>query len=109
MYVINKKNEVGSTGVDIEGNIELKFDNQFTCKLSSSFKNNLGKKTIIYGEKGKLTIERYVDQCCGVWLFLLVWFRRRARVEEGSADREEIIVLCILPKPPAHCAPPNCN
>ena len=55
--LINKKNEVGSTGVDIEGNIELKFDNQFTCKLSSSFKNNLGKKTIIYGEKGKLTIE----------------------------------------------------
>ena len=57
MKLVNKKNDIGPTEVDIEGNIELNFDNQFKCKLRSSFKKNLGKKTIIYGDKGKLEIE----------------------------------------------------
>ena len=55
--LVSKKNDIGPTGVDIEGNMELEFNNQFKCKLSSSFKNDLGKKTIIFGDKGKLTIE----------------------------------------------------
>ena len=55
--LVSKKNDIGPTGVDIEGNMELEFNNQFKCKLSSSFKNDLGKKTIIIGDKGKLTIE----------------------------------------------------
>ena len=55
--VVRKKNEMGPTGVDIEGKIELEFDNKFKCRLSSSFKNDLGKKTIIFGDKGKIIIE----------------------------------------------------
>jgi len=55
--LISKRNELGPTNVDIEGNIELKFDNKFKCKLSASFKNDIGKKTTVYGEKGKLIIE----------------------------------------------------
>ena len=55
--LVSKKIITGPSGVDIEGNMELEFDNQFSCKLSSSFKNDLGKKTIIFGDKGKLIIE----------------------------------------------------
>ena len=55
--LISKRNEIGPSGIDIEGNIELEFNNEFKCRLSSSFKNDLGKKTIIFGDKGKLIIE----------------------------------------------------
>jgi len=55
--LINKKNDIGSTGVDIEGIIELDFDSKFKCKLSSSFKNDLGRETRIFGDKGSLRIQ----------------------------------------------------
>ena len=55
--IINKKKEMGNTNVDIEGSIILDFSNKFKCELKTSFKNNLGKKTTIYGEKGHITIE----------------------------------------------------
>ncbi len=53
----NKMKEIGSTNVDIDASITLEFSNKFKCELRASFKKNLGKKTIIHGEKGQIIIE----------------------------------------------------
>ena len=53
----NKMKEMGPTNVDIDASITLEFSNKFICKLRTSFKKNLGKKTIIHGEKGQIIIE----------------------------------------------------
>ena len=55
--VLNKKKEIGSTGVDLDSYAELQFDNKFKSKIGASFKKNLGKETRIIGEKGELLIE----------------------------------------------------
>ena len=55
--VINKKVEIGDTGVDIHASTELYFENNFTSKISSSFKKDLGRKSKIIGTNGELTIE----------------------------------------------------
>jgi predicted dehydrogenase len=48
--------EIGETGVDIDSCGELMFEGGFKSKIGSSFKNDLGKKTIINGEKGSIII-----------------------------------------------------
>lgn len=48
--------EIGETGVDIDSFGELMFEGGFKSKIRSSFKNDLGKKTIINGEKGSIII-----------------------------------------------------
>ena len=55
--VLNKKKEIGSTGVDLDSYAELQFDNKFKSKIGASFTKNLGKGTKIIGEKGELLIE----------------------------------------------------
>ena len=55
--VLNKKKEIGSTGVDLDSYAELQFDNKFKSKIGASFTKNLGKRTRIIGEKGELLIE----------------------------------------------------
>ena len=55
--VLNKKKEIGSTGVDLDSYAELQFDNKFKSKIGASFTKNLGKGTRIIGEKGELLIE----------------------------------------------------
>ena len=55
--VLNKKKEIGSTGVDLDSYAELQFDNKFKSKIGASFTKNLGKETRIIGEKGELLIE----------------------------------------------------
>ena len=55
--VLNKKKEIGSTGVDLDSYVELQFDNKFKSKIRASFTKNLGKGTRIIGEKGELLIE----------------------------------------------------
>jgi predicted dehydrogenase len=55
--VLNKKKEIGSTGVDIDSYAELQFDNKFKSNIGASFTKNLGKETRIVGEKGELLIE----------------------------------------------------
>ena len=55
--VLNKKKEIGSTGVDLDSYAELQFDNKFKSKIRASFTKNLGKETRIIGEKGELLIE----------------------------------------------------
>ena len=55
--ILNKKKEIGSTGVDLDSYVELQFDNKFKSKIGASFTKNLGKETRIIGEKGELLIE----------------------------------------------------
>ena len=43
--------------VDIDAQADLIFDNGFASKIKSSFKNNIGKKSVILGNKGSIIIE----------------------------------------------------
>jgi predicted dehydrogenase len=55
--VLNKKKEIGPTGVDMNSLAELNFGNNFKSKVIASLTKNLGKKTKIIGTKGELIIE----------------------------------------------------
>ena len=55
--VLNKKKEIGSTDVDLDSYMELRFENNFISKVSASFTKNLGKKSKIIGTKGELYIK----------------------------------------------------
>ena len=55
--VLNKKKEIGPTGVDMNSFAELNFGNNFKSKIVVSLTKNLGKKTKIIGTKGELIIE----------------------------------------------------
>ena len=55
--VLNKKKEIGSTGVDIDSYAELNFENNFKCNVSASFTRNLGQYSKIVGSKGELIVE----------------------------------------------------
>ena len=52
--ITNLVREIGSTGVDINAEAKIIFDNGFNAKVKASFKKNLGNNTIIKGEKGKI-------------------------------------------------------
>ena len=52
----NIKKEIGSTGVDIEAEADLIFENGFKSKIKSSFQD-YNKDTVIIGEKGSLFIK----------------------------------------------------
>lgn len=54
--IINIKKKIGATGVDIDSACELLFNGGFRSKIKASFENNLGKKSIINGDKGSLII-----------------------------------------------------
>ena len=55
--VLNKKKEIGPTGVDMNSFAELNFENNFKSKVFASLIENLGNKTKIIGTKGELIIE----------------------------------------------------
>ena len=55
--VLNKKKEIGPTGVDMNSFAELNFENNFKSTVSVSLTQNLGKKTKIIGTKGELVLE----------------------------------------------------
>ena len=55
--LLNVAVEKLETGVDIDSRVELIFEDGFKSKIHSSFKNNIGSKSIIYGEKGSIFIE----------------------------------------------------
>ena len=55
--VLNKKKEIGPTGVDMNSFVELYFENNFKSTVGASLKQNLGKKTKIIGTKGELVLE----------------------------------------------------
>ncbi len=52
----NIKKKIGSTGVDIEAEADLIFENGFKSKIKSSFQD-YNKDTVIIGEKGSLLIK----------------------------------------------------
>ena len=52
----NTERYIGPTDVDLEAFTNLIFLDQFTAKIGSSFKSDLGKETKIFGSKGKITI-----------------------------------------------------
>ena len=56
LKLINIQNEIGETGVDIDSNAEILFENGFKSKIQSSFKRNLGNQSTISGDKGNLII-----------------------------------------------------
>lgn len=53
----NVKKKIGSTGVDINAEGELIFEGGFVSKIKASFENDIGKKSIINGDKGSLIIK----------------------------------------------------
>jgi predicted dehydrogenase len=55
--VVNKKKDIGLTGVDMNSFAELDFGNNFKSTISTSFTRDLGKKTKIIGTKGELVLE----------------------------------------------------
>ena len=52
----NVLTEKGETGVDIDSRAELLFEDGFRSKIHASYKKNLGSKSVIYGEKGKISL-----------------------------------------------------
>ena len=50
------KKIIGPTSVDIEAYAKILFKNEFISYIGSSFKTNLGKKTLINGSKGEILI-----------------------------------------------------
>jgi len=55
--VLNKKKEIGPTGVDMNSFAELNFENNFKSSVGASLIQNLGKQTKIIGTKGELILE----------------------------------------------------
>ena len=55
--VLDKKKDIGPTGVDMHSFAELDFGNNFKSSIGASFTQNLGKKTKIIGSKGELILE----------------------------------------------------
>ena len=50
--------EKGETGVDIDSVAELSFQDGFKSKIHASYKKNLGSKSLIYGEKGTILLNK---------------------------------------------------
>ena len=48
--------EVGDSGVDVNSKAELEYENNFNSTINASFKENLGNKSVINGEKGSITL-----------------------------------------------------
>ena len=55
--IVNCKKEVGETGVDIDSSLEYNFNNEINVEVASSFKKNIGRKSIIKGTKGTIIID----------------------------------------------------
>ena len=55
--LLNKKIEYGSTDVDIDSYVDIKFSDSFVSSIGCSFTKDLGQKTIIYGSNGDLYLE----------------------------------------------------
>ena len=55
--IVNCKKEVGETGVDIDSRLEYIFDNEINVEVASSFKKNIGRKSIIKGTKGTIIVD----------------------------------------------------
>ena len=54
--ISDKKVEIGETGVDIDAKIVMKINDKIEIELSSSFKENIGSASEIYGSEGSIEI-----------------------------------------------------
>ena len=54
--MLDIKKDIGETGVDIEASAVIQFEGGFTSLIKSSFKNDVGRQSIIKGAKGSLII-----------------------------------------------------
>jgi len=54
--VLDKINEIGITGVDINSQAKLEFENGFTSEVNVSFSKSLGTETVINGSDGIMKI-----------------------------------------------------
>ena len=55
--ILDKKIEIGSTNVDIDARARLDFDNGFVSLVNTSFLEDLGTETIIYGTEGIMKVK----------------------------------------------------
>ena len=53
----NMKTDYEIENLDIESSIEIIFDKKFKSSISTSFKNNFGNETLIYGDDGEIILE----------------------------------------------------
>ena len=77
--LLNKKKEIGSTGVDMDSYTELKFENNFKSKMGVSFIKDLGRKTKIIGSEGELIIEN-------------TWHGKPSKINITGVENKEIRV-----------------
>jgi len=81
VQLINKKKELGVTGVDIDACADLIFENGFKSKVYASFSKDLGKSTKIIGSEGQLTIEN-------------TWHAEPSLINIISKENKKIHVKC---------------
>ena len=79
--VLNKKKEIGPTGVDMNSFAELDFGNNFRSTVGASFTQDLGKKTKIIGSKGELIIED-------------TWHGNPSLINISGENKEKIEIKC---------------
>ena len=79
--VLNKKKEIGPTGVDMNSFAELDFGNNFRSTVGASFTQDLGKKTKIIGSKGELIIEA-------------TWHGNPSLINISGENKEKIEIKC---------------
>ena len=79
--VLNKKKEIGPTGVDMNSFAELNFENNFRSKIGVSLTQDLGKKTKIVGSKGELIIED-------------TWHGNPSLINISGENKEKIEIKC---------------
>ena len=76
--IINKKIEIGPTGVDLDSFIELKFENNFKSRIGASFAKNLGNQSKITGSRGEILIQD-------------TWTAQPSKITIKKNSKEEII------------------
>ena len=54
--MLDIKKDIGETGVEIEASAVIQFEGSFTSLIKSSFKNDVGRQSIINGTKGSIII-----------------------------------------------------
>ena len=79
--VLNKKKEIGPTGVDMNSFAELNFENNFRSTIGASLTQDLVKKTKIIGSKGELIIED-------------TWHGNPSLINISGENKEKIEVEC---------------
>jgi predicted dehydrogenase len=81
VQLIEKKKNIGITGVDIDASVDLIFENGFKSKIYASFSKDLGRSSKIIGSEGQLIIEN-------------TWHAKPALISIISKEDKKIYVKC---------------